>query len=468
MTFASSPGSQAGEFKPGDIIGGAYEIIDLIGHGSMGNVYRARHQIMLEEYALKTLRAEKLTEVSWKRFQLEAQSIAKMNHPNIVTIYNFGLHAQTIPYYVMAQLQGKTIEEMIDERGPLPVEEVLPIFVEVCKGMGYAHQKSIIHRDIKPPNILILDKPQGGSRVKIVDFGIAKITGDGAGDKQQLTNIGEVCGSPLYMSPEQCEGSSIDARSDIYSLGCTLYEALTGSPPFRGRNVVDTMLKHQSERPLSLKVATGGKEFHPMLERVVAAMLAKSPADRYQNMATAAQDLQAIIDGVAAPPEVTSSARVATINPQTNFAAPPAVSPSKQPLSYVSPEEQDKTVLVQPNSGQNSAAPSFAAQGFEQQTPTLRMKEGYAKKETAQALRSGSSFTSVNAVNSIKSTWQEEPEENAYDQALPSHFLHLMIGSFIVIIMLMAAIGYWWIQPSTSAVQTTSPPSLDLVKQKQD
>ncbi|MBU6454315.1 MAG: protein kinase [Cyanobacteria bacterium REEB67] len=467
MTFASSPGSQAGEFKPGDIIGGAYEIIDLIGHGSMGNVYRARHQIMLEEYALKTLRAEKLTDVSWKRFQLEAQSIAKMNHPNIVTIYNFGLHAQTIPYYVMAQLQGKTIEEMIDERGPLPVEEVLPIFVEVCKGMGYAHQKSIIHRDIKPPNILILDKPQGGSRVKIVDFGIAKITGDGAEDKQQLTNIGEVCGSPLYMSPEQCEGSTIDARSDIYSLGCTLYESLTGAPPFRGRNVVDTMLKHQSERPLSLKNATGGREFHPMLERVVAAMLAKSPADRYQNMATAAQDLQAIIDGVAAPPEITSSARVASVKPQTNFNAPPAVSTPNHQSQFAPPEEQDKTVLVQPPPAQNPAS-SFAPQSFDMQTPTLRMKDGYAKKESAQSFRSGSSFTSVNAVNSIKSTLQEAPEERSYDQALPSHFLRLMIGSFIVIIVLMAAIGYWWIQPSTSAVQTTSPPSLDLVKQKQD
>jgi serine/threonine-protein kinase len=130
----------------------------------MGNIYRARHNMMLEEYALKTLRSENLTDVSWKRFQKEAQAIGRMNHPNIVAIYNFGLHEGKVPYYVMAQLQGKTLHDLVLEHGPMPWAEALPIFVEVCNGMGYAHKKAVIHRDIKPPNIVCskIRRPEAG------------------------------------------------------------------------------------------------------------------------------------------------------------------------------------------------------------------------------------------------------------------------------------------------------------------
>jgi hypothetical protein len=237
------------------------------------------------------------------------------------------------------------------------------------------------------------------------------------------------------------------------------------------------MLKHQSERPLSLKNATGGKEFHPMLERVVAAMLAKAPADRYQNMATAAQDLKAIIDGVEAPQEVLSSSRVPSVKLQEKASAPPAVpawtqrqeqKPGQEPRQMLEPD-QDKTVLVQQPSWESPARQDFAPHSFESQTPTRRMKDAPSTRNNpAPSTGSASSFSSVNAVHSIRSANQDDPEDNAYEQALPSHFLRLMVGSFIVIIVLMAAIGYWWIQPSTSAVQTTSPLPLELSKQQKN
>jgi tRNA A-37 threonylcarbamoyl transferase component Bud32 len=293
----------AGEFAAGDIVGGDYQVIAFIGAGGMGNVYRVRHTIMHTEYALKTLSANKVTEVAWRRFQNEAQAIARMNHPNVVAIYNLGFHEGRLPYYVMNLLQGTTLSDVLKQKGRLEQSEALRMFIEICAGLGYAHKKGIVHRDIKPPNIVLLDEADPvGPRVKIVDFGIAKLSQTKDLANQQLTNVGEVCGSPLYMSPEQCDAGNIDARSDIYSLGCTLFEALTGSPPFKGRNAMETMLLHSSGTPPTLKDASGGKEFPRLLEMVVAKMLARSPVDRYQNMEQLARDLTTALQGANSAP----------------------------------------------------------------------------------------------------------------------------------------------------------------------
>ena len=289
---------KAAEFKPGDIVGGAYEVLSFIGAGGMGNVYRVRHTTLKTEYALKTLSAEQVTDLAWRRFQNEAQAIARMNHPNVVGIYNLDLHEKTLPYYVMDLLRGDTLLDKLKVRPRLPVSEALPIFVEACAGIGYAHKKGIVHRDIKPGNIVILDTADAsGARIKIVDFGIAKLSHTRDLANQQLTNVGEICGSPFYMSPEQSQASKIDARSDIYSLGCTLFETLTGAPPFRGRNATDTMIMHHSAEPPSLSQVCPEAKCPAALEEVLAKCLAKAPMDRYQNMEMLAQDLKAIAEG---------------------------------------------------------------------------------------------------------------------------------------------------------------------------
>jgi len=284
-----------GEFAPGDVVGGAYEILSFIGAGGMGNVYRVRHTIMQTEYALKTLSSDKVTEVAWRRFQVEAQAIARMSHPNIVGIYNLGLHNGQLPYYVMDILSGRTLLELLQEKKYLEIDQALPIFLEVCAGIGYAHKKGIVHRDIKPGNIVVLDQPDGsGARVKIVDFGIAKLSHTSDLANQQLTGMGEVCGSPFYMSPEQCQAGKIDARSDTYSLGCTLFEALTGSPPFKGRNAMETMLMHGTNVAPTLASASG-RVFPSELESALAQSLAKAPMDRYQTTEGLAQDLENVL-----------------------------------------------------------------------------------------------------------------------------------------------------------------------------
>lgn len=285
-------------FKPGDIIGGSYEIIEQLGRGAMGMVFKAKHVSMGTEYALKVLSAEQLTDIALRRFQNEAQATAKLNHPNVIAIYNFGLHGGQLPFYVMDFLQGENLLDKVMEYGPMPINHAMQTFIEVCAGLGYAHRKGILHRDVKPANIVILDTPDvHGARVKVVDFGIVKFAEEIKPDAQKLTAMGDVCGSPTYMSPEQASGEKVDPRSDIYSLGCALYECLTGTLPFRGRNPMETMMMHHSTPPPTLQSNGGGRKFPEDLEILVAKMLAKAPMDRYQSMDAVAMDMKNILEG---------------------------------------------------------------------------------------------------------------------------------------------------------------------------
>jgi serine/threonine protein kinase len=239
------------DFAPGDIVGNTYEVIDYIGRGAMGFVYHVRHVGLPKEYALKTLSTDQITETAWLRFQIEAQSIAKMFHPNIITIHNFAVHkapgSVEQPFYVMDLLVGTSLMEELRDNDPLPLARALSVFSQAASGIGYAHGKGIIHRDIKPGNVMLLKQPDAsGATVKIVDFGIAKLTADSEIAQQHLTSAGEVFGSPFYMSPEQGLGQTVDARSDVYSLGVSFFEALTGDLPFKANSAVDIMLLHQN------------------------------------------------------------------------------------------------------------------------------------------------------------------------------------------------------------------------------
>lgn len=296
-TILQAPHLSDGKLKPLELVGENYEIISLIGVGGMGYVYRVRHRILQKQYAMKTLSAQQVTDTAWRRLQIEAQAIARMSHPNIVGIHNLGLHEGWLPYYVMDLLEGEALADILKTKNRISLNEALPIFIEACTGLAYAHRKGIIHRDIKPGNIVVLkETDSSGARVKLVDFGIAKLSGASDPGNQKLTSVGEVFGSPYYMSPEQCLGKRIDGRSDIYSMGCTLFEALVGYPPFRGASPVNTMMMHQSQEPPTLLEATG-KHFGEGIELVVAKLLAKAPMDRYQSLDKVAEDLQAINAG---------------------------------------------------------------------------------------------------------------------------------------------------------------------------
>lgn len=276
--------------RTGTVIDQKYEILGLLGEGGMGAVYKARHLLLGKEVALKTFRSASLSNETTIRFQREAQALARLSHPNIITIFDFGFCEGT-PFYTMEYVKGRSLAEQIENDGPLCSEEAIALFVKLCSALALAHRKGIIHRDLKPENIFLVEDPTASEaeQAKIMDFGIASLT-DSA-DTQKLTRDDMVFGSPLYMSPEQATGRMATARSDIYSLGCALFETLTGSPPFMGDTAMDTIALHNSARPPSLEEASGGKHFPASLKKAIAKMLAKSPEDRQPDMEKVAADL---------------------------------------------------------------------------------------------------------------------------------------------------------------------------------
>ncbi len=290
------------DFARGDIVGNTYEILDYIGRGAMGYVYHARHVTLRKEYALKTLSAEQVSDVAWKRFQIEARVIAKMFHPNLVGIHNFGVHqvsdTVSLPFYVMDLLAGRNLMECLRDDGPPPLHQALSIFIQAASGLGYAHSKGVVHRDVKPGNIVLLPRADAsGATVKIVDFGIAKLTADKEIERQRLTSDGEIFGSPFYMSPEQSLGLPLDARSDIYSLGVAFYETLAGDTPFNGKSALEIMLMHQSEPTPQINAALESGEYPAAVQAIIDKMMAKTPADRYQAMEQVSSDMNAVLNG---------------------------------------------------------------------------------------------------------------------------------------------------------------------------
>ncbi len=291
----NQPGQEvAGPFKMGQLLDGKYEILSLLGQGGMGTVYRVKHILLGVELALKTLDIQRVGDAtSSRRFQTEAKAAFSLKHPNLVKVHDFGVLEDGQPFLVMDLVEGKTLQTFIKERGQLSLSEIEAIFVQLCFGLAHAHQQQVVHRDIKPANIMLTDgvalNVEGS--VKVLDFGIAKIVDSDRNTMEALTMTGEVFGSPLYMSPEQCSGGTIDQRSDVYSLGCVLFEALTGTPPLVGTNPLRTMMLHVNDRSPSLKEAALGSEFPESIEQIVSKMLAKSPADRYSDLGVVALEL---------------------------------------------------------------------------------------------------------------------------------------------------------------------------------
>ncbi len=282
------------DYPPGFQINKAYEVIGIIGHGGMGAVYRVRHLFLSKEMALKVLPSEQVSEVAWKRFQIEAQAIARLTHPNIVRIFDMGMIDGVTPYYAMELLNGQSLAQKLKKKHVLPVGEAITIYRQVCAGLAYAHEHQIIHRDIKPANIVLQETEPGVVSAKLVDFGIAKLTGAGDDDKQGLTRPDEVFGSPQYMSPEQCAGLPVDYRTDLYSLGAALFETLTGRVPFQGSDAMTTVQMHQTEVPPSLCDASEGADFPEKIQELIDALLAKDPEDRPQSASDVAAELLSI------------------------------------------------------------------------------------------------------------------------------------------------------------------------------
>lgn len=282
----------------GTILNGTYQIQEVVGRGGMGSVYRARDILMERTVAIKMLHAHLVQDqASIQRFQQEARAASAINHPNVITAYDFGISESNQPYLIMDFLQGKSLSATIDESNGLEYSRAIHIFAQTCDALHVAHSKGVIHRDLKPSNIMIVQNRDDNDFVKIVDFGIAKLLPHSGKQSQNLTQTGELFGSPLYMSPEQFLGKTLDERTDIYAMGCVMYEALIGRPPFSGEHVLETMHKHINEPPAKFNLARPDLKIPAKLETIVMRALEKHPDARFQSMAELRDAILLTIDG---------------------------------------------------------------------------------------------------------------------------------------------------------------------------
>ena len=265
---------------------GKYEILEVIGRGGMGVVYKATDPEIGRLVGIKMMTSAIINDPDLlKRFYREAQASGRLQHPNIITIYDLGVHDGT-PYLVMEFLEGENLDLTIKVRRPMSIEDKLGIGIQLCNGLAYAHERNIVHRDIKPGNVMLLKD----GTVKIVDFGIARAGGD------RVTRTGQVMGSVQYMSPEQINGAHVDQRTDIFSVGALLYQLLTHALPFEGKDTGDTLLKiiHGTPPPLNQFLPVYPRE----LENILLKALAKNPEERYQTATELGLDLSHVQDGL--------------------------------------------------------------------------------------------------------------------------------------------------------------------------
>jgi serine/threonine protein kinase len=268
-----------------------YNVTAQIAKGGMGVVYKAFDQIMNREVAIKVLHAH-LTDddVAKQRFEKEMQACINFKHPNVVSVFDYGYAAKD-PYMVMEFCSGQTLESFLKKVGTLDVLSFIKIFNQICSALTYAHEKDIIHRDVKPRNIILAEQPGDEFLVKLLDFGIAKGANQG-NTLQKLTHTGDAVGSPFYMSPEQCRsGAILDARSDIYSLGCVMYEAICGRVPFNGQNALTTFMMHLNDRATPFSILRPDLQIPATLEKIILRTLEKNPANRYQKARELSDDL---------------------------------------------------------------------------------------------------------------------------------------------------------------------------------
>lgn len=280
----------------GTLWSGRYEIIEWLGSGGMGDVYKVRNRLNDQIRAIKILHQDFLSDRdAVRRFQNEVKAAQRISHNNVIQIIDDGIGDNQLPFLVMEYVQGQSLSAVL--RNDISLESKLQIFQQICSALAAAHRSGVVHRDIKPSNVLIVDSVRGSYVVKVLDFGIAKLMPRSDDGTIAVTATGAVCGSPPYMSPEQCLGQQLDHRSDIYSLGCLMYEVLCGVPPFSGASQMSVMYKHLNEQPPSLKVPEL-KDIRLVraLDEVVRGALEKEPGRRYQTVEELAKQLASVAE----------------------------------------------------------------------------------------------------------------------------------------------------------------------------
>ncbi len=280
----------------GQTIGGRYSVVRRLGAGGMGTVYECVHSFIGRRYAIKFLHHELSQQhASVRRFQREAQAATAIGHKNIVECTDMGQHSDGTIYMVLEYLDGRDLQKELQEKNTLDLEQTVRIFSQICDALNAAHSHHIVHRDLKPENIFLVERDGNPDFVKVLDFGVAKFVSQDPG-ASMLTRTGMAIGTCFYMSPEQAQGlKTVDHRSDVFSLGVLLFQALTGQRPFMSENQLDLMLAICKDRHPSIKRLR--PNLPDALDRIVDTMLAKLPDDRYNDLSEARRDLERLLDG---------------------------------------------------------------------------------------------------------------------------------------------------------------------------
>jgi beta-lactam-binding protein with PASTA domain/predicted Ser/Thr protein kinase len=327
---------------------GRYRILRKLGSGGMANVYLAEDEDLGRRVAIKILNDRYANDDDFvERFRREAKSAAALSHPNIVSIYDRG-EAEGTYYIAMEVIEGRSLKELILTRGPLPISHAVAYTLEILEALRFAHRHGIIHRDIKPHNILI------GERLKVTDFGIARA---GA---SQMTEAGSIMGTAQYLSPEQARGAPVTASSDLYSVGIVLYEMLTGKVPFNGDSAIEIAMKHLNELPKPPSKIR--PEIPEELDQVVLRALSKAPEDRYQSAEEFAEDLHRVEAGLPLAPETSEAATALIAAPGATIGGTTQVLPSD--ATSIAPPRQPATPRRPP--------PYTPGYGYEEPPPKRR------------------------------------------------------------------------------------------------
>jgi serine/threonine protein kinase len=286
----------------GRVLEGRYRIVAKIGEGGMAKVYEAARIDGGRNVAVKVLSSDLVADPEQKeRFEREARALFGLAHPHLLTVHDFGV-VDGLPFLVMEKLDGKALDKLLEgER--LDAASALSIAKQILQGLGHAHAQGVLHRDLKADNVFVSRDPNGGPRVKLLDFGLVKFVDDDRwGSAKALTTYGEIFGTPAYMSPEQCMGERVDARTDVYSMGVLLYELLTGVWPFMEETKVDMLRAHLQKPPPPLSASRPDLRYDPRLDGIVQRAMAKKPEARFADANEMLAALEAIDGAVASPP----------------------------------------------------------------------------------------------------------------------------------------------------------------------
>ena len=311
---------------------GAYRVLELLGKGGMGYVYRAEHIKLGRSVALKLLRTDYgARKDAITRFFREAKTVNRIRHRNIVDVTDFVELGDGTAFIIMELLRGQSFGRWARSGVDLP--RALAVLVQICDGLGAAHAVGVIHRDLKPDNIVVIPTADGTELVKLLDFGVAKLTRRHDGDASYDTQVGALVGTPAYMSPEQAGGMVIDHRSDIYSLGTLMYELFCNQPMFRGRSFGEYVRKHLTEIPTLPRSTQGGASMPIELERIIMRCLEKDPNARYDNSFKLRDDLMGVLANIGRMEATAPGAVPLSTEPPQNLAIAPAVPSRKRRVS---------------------------------------------------------------------------------------------------------------------------------------